>query len=204
MTIGLIDHGLSNLDSVDRALQLCGTKVLRVTSSSQLSEVDKLILPGVGSFDTAMSALNRLDLTKAIQDFALQSQKPLLGICLGMQLLLSKSEEGRAIDGLNLIPGIVKKIPTTLNERVPHVGWNQIELVRQSQLLNHEMNERDFYFVHSYRAVVDNAEHIIAVTPYAGGVQSVIGHGRIFGTQFHPEKSHKYGLEILKKFVEEV
>jgi glutamine amidotransferase len=204
MMIGLIDHGLSNLDSVDRALQLCGTKVLRVTNSSQLSEVDKLILPGVGSFDTAMSALNRLDLTKAIQDFALQNQKPLLGICLGMQLLLSKSEEGQAIDGLNLIPGIVEKIPTTKNERVPHVGWNQIELVRQSDLLNYEMNERDFYFVHSYRAVVDNAEHIIAITPYADGIQSVIGHGRIFGTQFHPEKSHKYGLEILKKFVEEV
>lgn len=204
MIIGLIDHGLSNLDSVDRALQLCGTKVLRVTNSSQLSEVDKLILPGVGSFDTAMSALNRLNLTRAIQDFALENQKPLLGICLGMQLLLSKSEEGQKIDGLNLIPGNVEKIPATKNERVPHVGWNHIEIMRQSDLLNNEMNERDFYFVHSYRAVVCNAEHIIAVTPYAGGIQSVIGHGRIFGTQFHPEKSHKYGLEILKKFVEEV
>jgi glutamine amidotransferase len=201
MIIGLVDHGLSNVDSIERALQLCGASVVRISSSEQKVDLDKLVLPGVGSFDAAMIALNELGLTSFIRDFAVLHQKPILGICLGMQLLLSKSEEGRPMPGLNLIPGTVKKILPLESERVPHVGWNQIEIARDSELLSSDMNLKDFYFVHSYCASVDDEQHILATTPFATGIQAVIGSGRIYGTQFHPEKSNKPGLEILNHFV---
>jgi glutamine amidotransferase len=203
MIIGLIDHGLSNVDSIERALQICGANVARVSSREHLSEVDKLVLPGVGSFGAAMAALNNLDLTSGICDFALKEQKPLLGICLGMQLLLSKSEEGDPVPGLNLIPGIVRKIEPVGTERVPHVGWNNIEIIRSSDLLTYDMNSKDFYFVHSYCAYVDDNQHVIATAQYGNGIQAVIGRKRIYGTQFHPEKSNKHGFEILNNFVKQ-
>jgi glutamine amidotransferase len=201
MIVGLIDHGLSNVDSIERALQLCGAKVVRVSDSKHLAAVDKMVLPGVGSFGAAMAALNTLNLSSSICDYALREHKPLLGICLGMQLLLSSSEEGEPVPGLNLIPGTVKKIDPVGAERVPHVGWNQIEIISESKLLSSDMNLKDFYFVHSYCANVEDNRHIIATTPFGSGIQAVIGTARIYGTQFHPEKSNKHGLDILNNFV---
>ena len=202
MKIGLIDHGVSNVDSIFRALELCGANVTRVFEPSQIVDVHKIVLPGVGSFDVAMSALNDLGLTSAIKDAVLSGQKPILGICLGMQLLTSRSDEGLSTPGFGFIPGVASKIAPTDGERVPHVGWNELQIVKQSKILSSDMDGKDFYFVHSYCVSVDDKSHLLATTPYGGGIESVIGTGHIYGTQFHPEKSQKFGLKILQQFIE--
>lgn len=202
MLIGLIDHGVSNVDSIYRALEVCGATVKRIKEPDAISGVDKIVLPGVGSFDTEMATLNGIGLTQAICEEVENGGVPILGICLGMQLLLSESEEGDSQKGLNLIPGKVRRIQPEEGERVPHVGWNEIDIQKNSKILSDEMNHKDFYFVHSYCADVDDPAHVLAKTPFANGIQSIIGRDRIYGTQFHPEKSQQYGLQLIKNFVQ--
>jgi glutamine amidotransferase len=202
MKIGLIDHGVSNVDSIFRALELCGAQVVRVSNPSQIHDVDKIVLPGVGAFDVAMNSLSNLGLVDSIKEAVLIRDKPILGICLGMQLLTSGSEEGISTPGFGFIPGVASKITPGDGERVPHVGWNELKIVRPSNLLNSDMDGKDFYFVHSYCVHVDDKAHLIATTPFGGAIESVIGTGHIYGTQFHPEKSQKFGLKILEQFIE--
>jgi glutamine amidotransferase len=202
MRIGLIDHGVSNVDSIFRALELCGVKVVRISDPSSIDSVDKIVLPGVGAFDVAMNSLNASGLTDAIKFAVLVKHKPILGICLGMQLLMSGSDEGVPTPGLDLIPGVVTKIKPAKGERVPHVGWNELQIIKQSNILSADMNGKDFYFVHSYCVNVVDDAHLIATTPYGETIHSVVGFENIYGTQFHPEKSQKFGLKILEQFIE--
>ena len=204
MRVGLIDHGVCNVDSIHRALEVCGAMVKRVRSPEELSGVGRIVLPGVGAFDVAMATLNAMGLTTAIRSAVEDEGKPLLGICLGMQLLLTDSEEGGQEPGFNLIPGNVRKIEPGEGEKVPHVGWNEIRLLRGSSLVPETLDGRDFYFVHSYCAHVADSEHVVAVTPFGGGIQSIINKGHIYGTQFHPEKSQRHGLSLLEKFVSDL
>jgi glutamine amidotransferase len=202
MRIGLIDHGVSNVDSIFRALELCGARVVRISNPSSIDDVDKIVLPGVGAFDVAMNSLSALGLTDAIKEAVLVKQKPILGICLGMQLLMSRSDEGVPTPGLDFIPGVVTKIKPAEGERVPHVGWNELQIIRRSNILSDDMNGKDFYFVHSYCVNVADDAHLVATTPYGETIHSVIGFENIYGTQFHPEKSQKFGLKIIKQFIE--
>jgi|688.fasta_scaffold240328_2 glutamine amidotransferase len=202
MKIGLIDHGVSNVDSIFRALELCGAQVIRVSNPDLINDVDKIVLPGVGAFDIAMNSLSNLGLTDAIKEAVLVKHKPILGICLGMQLLMSGSDEGVPTPGLDFIPGVVARIKPAKGERVPHVGWNELQIIKQSNILSDDMNGKDFYFVHSYCVKVADEAHLLATTPYGETIQSVIGFEHIYGTQFHPEKSQKFGLKILEQFIE--
>ncbi|MBC3242142.1 imidazole glycerol phosphate synthase subunit HisH [Pseudomonas lurida] len=209
--ISLIDYGVGNLLSVQRALEHCGAKVELVNTPEQLMRAGKVLLPGVGAYANAMSMLSENGMSDALKVFA-QSGKPLLGICLGMQLLLESSTEFGFVKGLGLIPGTVLPIPKTdvngTSVKVPNIGWR--DLVTTT---GHESWEGTFlhdtprlkssvYFVHSFMAVPTSATHRVADCKYGGAaIAAVIENENIWGAQFHPEKSGKVGLSMLKTFV---
>ncbi|MHC1699598.1 MAG: imidazole glycerol phosphate synthase subunit HisH [Humidesulfovibrio sp.] len=199
--IAIIDYGLCNLDSVTRAVEVCGAEALVTRSAEDLEEADGLILPGVGAFPDAMAGLEARGLVEPIRRLALEAGRPFLGICLGMQLMAEHGEEMGGHPGLGLIPGrVVRLKPDTPDVRVPHVGWNEVQHGQPCPLFADIPSGRDFYFVHSYHFAAQ-AEHVLATTPYCGGVVSVVGRGLLFGTQFHPEKSLADGLKLLKNFL---
>jgi glutamine amidotransferase len=199
----VIDYGMGNTGSVKRALEECGAN--DVTISHYEEDFDKCtraILPGVGSFADAMKNLQDTGLVKRIQKLTLEDKIPFLGICLGMQLLASSSEENGPSQGLNLIPGEVKLLQPRNDERVPHVGWNELELEnRDHPILDGVKNRSDFYFVHSYHFIPKNPDHILTTTPYCGKFVSMVHSGNIIGTQFHPEKSSTTGFQLLRNFL---
>jgi len=199
--IGIIDYGAGNLDSVTRATEECGGRPRLVRSRSDLAAVESLILPGVGSFSVGMKNLHESDLVGAIKEAVIERSVPLLGVCLGMQLLASRGYEGGETDGLDLIKGEVLRLePQAEGDRIPHVGWNSVHPLRDSTLLAGIAADRDFYFVHSYRFVCQDASDVIAKTSYCGEFVSIVGRGSVFGVQFHPEKSQKCGLSLLRNF----
>ncbi len=199
--IGIIHTGLCNIDSIRRAVEVTGGRVAVVRDEKELADADLLILPGVGSFGAAMARLCESGMTEAIRE-RVGGGTPLLGICLGMQLLASRSEEGGAVEGLDLVPGEVVRLErTAADERVPHMGWNTVDFVRADPLLEGVDSGTDFYFVHSYHFRCADAEHVLAQTPYCGGFASVIRQGAVWGTQFHPEKSWPAGHRLLANFV---
>lgn len=181
-----------------------GINVNVVSTPKDLMLSKKIIIPGVGAFDNGMSALKKLDLIDSIKALA-ESNVPILGICLGMQLLGTKSEEGKQ-NGLGLIPGISKKFKfyevANKNFKIPHMGWNKISPTVVNPLLLNLENQNRFYFVHSYHFVPDINENILATTNYGYNFCSIINSNNIYGTQFHPEKSHKYGIILLKNFAD--
>ncbi len=199
--VAIVDTGLCNVDSIARALDECGVKADITNVASDLDVADKIILPGVGAYPDAMRALNAAGLADAIRANVVQHDVPILGICLGMQLLLSSSDEVEPTAGLDLIGGSVVRLRPTSGERVPHVGWNEVHAAVDSPLLSGIPDGADFYFVHSFHAVCETAA-VIATTPYCGTITTVIGNEHIVGTQFHPEKSQQYGLKLLRNFVE--
>lgn len=196
--IGIIDYHLNNLRSVQKAFEKVGVQSLISDNPDELRSANKLVLPGVGAFGQAMENLQVLGL-KSILDEHVAAGKPLLGICLGMQLLFTKSYELGEYPGLNFVNGEVKQFPSDL--KVPHMGWNQIEMIRQSSLLR-DVEEKSFvYFVHSY--YVEPKENVtLSQTEYGFRFTSIIEQKNIFGIQFHPEKSQKTGLQLLKNFAE--
>jgi glutamine amidotransferase len=196
--IGIIDYHLNNLRSVQKAFEKVGVPSFISDDPDELRRVDKLVLPGVGAFGAAMENLNVLGL-KDVLDEHTAAQKPLLGICLGMQLLFTKSYEQGEYNGLNFVSGEVQQFPSTL--KVPHMGWNQVEIIKQSPLLK-EVAEKSFvYFVHSY--YVEPKEDItLTQTEYGFRFTSIIQQKNIYGIQFHPEKSQKTGLQLLKNFAD--
>ncbi|MCP1716324.1 glutamine amidotransferase [Methanocalculus alkaliphilus] len=202
--IAIINLGISNLGSLQNALKKVGEKSTITNEPDQLTGVSRIILPGVGSFYDAISLLNKHGLGKAIQDAVMKEKIPILGICLGMQLLATQGTEGGMIQGLDLIPGNVIHLKQIgCNERVPHAGWNDVMVTNQHcPLLNNIPNGSDFYFIHSYTFQPTDDQHIFAKTDYGVSFSSVVGKGSIWGTQFHPEKSSKAGLQLLKNFVE--
>tara|TARA_Y100000590_G_scaffold470712_1_gene668322 strand:+ start:9904 stop:10494 length:591 start_codon:yes stop_codon:yes gene_type:complete len=192
--IGIIDYGAGNMGSLTNALKHLGIPFLRSNSPDKLVEVDKLILPGVGAFGPAMDRLNQLHLSSFLQKWA-YNQKPLLGICLGMQLIFSESDENGNHRGLNIIPGKVKKIKNSL--RSIHIGWNHVQLSGKSTTLSHSGFA---YFVHAFACHPRDNNVVIGTTEYGEQFPSVIQMEKVFGVQFHPEKSQDFGLDILKRF----
>jgi glutamine amidotransferase len=207
--VTVIDYGVGNLLSVQRGLEHCGAKVTLTADPEQILAAKRVVLPGVGAFGNAMQALERLSLVAVIRELA-HRQTPLLGICLGMQLLLEKSEEFGNTVGLCLIPGRVIPVParTLLCEaqKIPHIGWSALQTSSASAGWKGTILQSNFpgeaaYFVHSFMAVPTNPAHRIAESVYGGHlIPAVIGRDRIIGCQFHPEKSGEVGLKILRRF----
>lgn len=197
--IGIIDYGMGNLFSVSKALERLGVDYFISEEKEQLLSADALILPGVGAFPDAMERLNETGLTEMIQQFVV-SGKPLLGICLGMQLLFDQSKENKLTKGLSILPGEVVRF-TGKDYKVPHMGWNRLKFNNSSTILANI--EEDFvYFVHSYYVKTSAQDVVIASCEYDVEVPAMVGRGNVFGMQFHPEKSGKLGMELLRNFTE--
>ena len=203
MSVVIVDYGMSNLNSIQRALEECGAQnPIAIDNPRELRTADRIVLPGVGAFGDGIENLRGQGWIEVIREEVLENKIPLLGICLGMQLLASKGFESGQHDGLDLIPGNVKKLePVEENEKIPHVGWNEVHYNRDNHLFNGIPDGRDFYFVHSYHFVPDDPKDIIGTTPYCGGVVSAVNRGNVFGTQFHPEKSIPSGFDLIKNFL---
>ncbi|WP_066258778.1 imidazole glycerol phosphate synthase subunit HisH [Neobacillus drentensis] len=200
--IGVVDYGMGNLFSVSKALERLGADYFISANKKDLLQADGLILPGVGSFRDAMERLP----VETIKEFVVTG-KPLLGICLGMQLLFEQSEENGPTKGLGLLPGSVRRFPgrTTEGEtyKVPHMGWNRLEFVNESPLLKN-VEEDYVYFVHSYFADATNSDVLLAKADYHEQVSAVVGKDNVMGMQFHPEKSSKLGMALLDNFLQMV
>lgn len=199
--VTIIDSGLSNIDSVARALEYCGADVVITRDPETVRTAGRLLLPGVGAFPVAMERLNALGLSDAIRDAVVRAERPILGICLGMQLLADTGHENETTLGLGLIKGDVRRLEkATPEDRIPHMGWNTVEDQGGCPLLQDVPSGSDFYFVHSYYfAAVEEA--VLATTPSYGGVPAIVGQGQVFGAQFHPEKSQTNGFQLLKNFL---
>ena len=199
MTISIINYGVSNLGSIQNMLKKIGIKAQIVSNKDEIINAKKLILPGVGSFDNGVTSLQKNNLFEAIITAA-NNDIPILGICLGMQLLGNSSEEG-SLQGLGLIPGRTIKFSFRNNDlKIPHMGWNQIDPKKTNILIKNLDEESRFYFVHSYHFKPENEKYTLATTDYGINFNSIIYNNKIFGTQFHPEKSHKFGLKLLGNF----
>lgn len=200
--IGIIDNQLGNLRSVENALHFLGVDCEVFSDPLQISRYSKLILPGVGAFGTAMDNLRVSGFQQAIEESVGAQRTPLLGICLGMQLLLERSTEHGNHEGLGLIKGTVEYIGTrTSNHHIPHIGWHELIINRESHLLaDIPADEHVYYFVHSYYCLAAKSEESVASVDYGFMFDAVVESDNVYGTQFHPEKSQKCGLQILKNF----
>lgn len=202
MKVLVINYGMGNLGSVSRALEECGAIVQICDDPSGLTGAERIVLPGVGAFPDAMARLSAANWPSKLAQALLNPQVRLLGICLGMQLLADKGYEGVETNGLGFIPGEVIKLHSDQGERIPHVGWNEVcQSQVQHPLLAGIGDGVDFYFVHSYHFRVERVSDILATTPYCGQFVSVVGVGNVFGAQFHPEKSSRSGMQLLKNFL---
>lgn len=194
--IAVIDYGAGNLKSVTKALDFLGFENAVAAEPEELEMADALILPGVGAFPKCMEALKRRGMDREI--VRQTGKKPLLGICLGMQMLLDSSTEMGRTAGLGLIPGHVEKIET--DYKLPHIGWNSLKIVNPNPLTAGLADGDCVYFVHSFCARVERAEHLAMTTDYGPDVTAMVAKGNVFGCQFHPEKSGDVGMTILKNF----
>ena len=199
--IGIIDYGMGNLFSVSKALERLNTPYFISEDKEELLKADALILPGVGAFKDAMTKLKETGLSDMILSFV-DTGKPLLGICLGMQLLFEESEEFGKSEGLKLLPGRIVRFPGVMENgesyKVPHMGWNKIHFKKDSSVKN-DLEDDYVYFVHSYYAETKE-EVVIASCSYDKEVPAVVGIGNVYGMQFHPEKSSKLGMRLLSNF----
>lgn len=195
----IIDYGLGNISAIQNVYKQLNIPTKLAKTSKDLSDATKLILPGVGAFDGAMIKLNQSEMLQTLNEVVLQKKIPVLGICVGMQILANGSEEGN-LAGLGWIKGKVKKIPHNL--RLPHMGWNSISEARANSLFKSFEADVQFYFLHSYYFECEVESNILARTKYSIEFASVVKSGNVYGVQFHPEKSHHYGTTLLKNFSE--
>jgi len=198
----VVDFGMGNLHSVRRKLSRLGFAPTVTSEPSVVSRADKLVLPGVGHFQKAMQNLRELQLLEPLHEAARVKQVPILGICLGMQLMAARSEEGNA-EGLGWIDADVVRfrIRDDVRRKVPHMGWNRIHIMKESSLLTGLSDSSEFYFVHSYHLMCRTAGDVLCETEYAYPFHSAIECGNLFGVQFHPEKSHEAGEMLLRNFL---
>ena len=207
MNVGIINYGVGNLGSVYRALENLYVDPLLITNPVDVENCDSLILPGVGNFKECKNILDSKGWTTQIKETVLVKKKPILGICLGMQLLADYGYEGildnnSPTPGLGLISGEVVKMKSFgCKERVPHMGWNSIKITQKSKIVDDIIDDTDFYFVHSYFFSVKNESDIHAFTDYSIIFPAIVGKDNIWGTQFHPEKSSKAGFKVLNNFI---
>ena len=201
-TVAIIDYKLCNLHSVAAGVKQCGFTPMITDNADEMRTASHLILPGVGSFADAMKNITDLGLDTVIKELVLEKDYPLLGISLGMQLLATSGDEGGQTQGLGLIDATISRLePKDEGERVPHIGWNEVNIKKDSPLLRDIPTGNDFYFVHSFAMNCTNADDVLAETPYCGSFTSIVEHGNVFGTQFHPEKSQKLGLKMLENYL---
>ncbi len=199
--IAIIDYDAGNLKSVEKALQYLGEECIVTRDKEKLLKADKIILPGVGAFGDAMEKLHKFGLVDVIHKLV-KENKPFLGICLGLQLMFESSEEGPGVKGLGLLPGNIVKFPEKEGFKIPHMGWNSIDVKEGSRLFKGVSNNSYVYFVHSYYLQAENENDVAATTEYITHVHASVEHDNIFACQFHPEKSGDVGLRILKNFCE--
>jgi glutamine amidotransferase len=203
MKVAVIDYGLGNIGSVSRSLELLNTDVFIATTPQSLNSASAVILPGVGSFAEGMRNLISEGWPEAIHKYVVSDGRPMLGICLGMQLLASSGDEGGAVvDGLGLIPGNVMRLDALgCREHVPHVGWNDTYPENISPLFSGVVAGTDFYYVHSYTLTVESKSQIIGVAKHGIQFVAAVQSDNIYGTQFHPEKSGHAGIQVLRNFL---
>lgn len=199
INVTIIDYGLGNIWSVKNAFEFLGSQVEVTSDPKAISNADCLILPGVGSFDKGIKNLYSEGIIDSLNEAVLVKKKPILGICLGMQLLADRSEEGQSIDGLGYISGSVLKI-TRKELRIPHIGFNETKASNNKSFFSSVVNS-NFYFVHSYHFIPTDSNHIICTTNYGTSFVSGIQKDNVIGVQFHPEKSQSSGLVFLKNFI---
>lgn len=199
--ITIVNYGMGNIGSVQNMFKRIGVQSEITSDIDRIDKASKLLLPGVGAFDAAIQKIADNNLTEVLNKKALVDKIPVLGICLGMQLLTNRSEEG-ALNGLGWIDAdtIKFRFEDPQEYKVPHMGWNQIQIVNDSPLLKDLNNESRFYFVHSYFVRVSKMQDLLATTHYGTDFHSIIQHDNIFGAQFHPEKSHRFGMQLLQNF----
>lgn len=193
--ITIIDYKSGNLRSISNSFKKIGSEAIITSDASEISNADYLVLPGVGAFGTAMENIEPF---KELIFEHINDGKPFLGICLGLQVLLSSSEESPGVKGLDIFKGNVEKIPE--GRKIPHMGWNQLKQIKSCPILD-GVDGKDFYFVHSYHAVLEDESNLSAVCDYGLNLTAAVSRDNVFATQFHPEKSGEPGLKILKNFV---
>jgi glutamine amidotransferase len=199
--ITIVDYGIGNLGSIQNMFRRAGAKSVISGDPAVVADAEKILLPGVGAFDNAMQRIDEVGLRTVLDRKALVEKVPVLGICLGMQLLTRSSEEG-CLPGLGWIAAFTRRFPALPGLKVPHMGWNVALPKTPSRLTAQVGDEPRYYFVHSYCVHVDDPAHSLMKTLYGIDFDSAIGHGNIYGVQFHPEKSHRFGMQILKNFAE--
>ena len=199
--IAVIDYGAGNLKSVKNALDHLGAANMRASTAKEILLADAVILPGVGEFGTAMAELERRGIKEAVIEAA-NGGRPLLGICLGMQLLFEAGEESPGAKGLGILPGRVPRFPAEMGLKIPHMGWNSVMPLKESRLLDGLPKGSYMYFVHSFYVKAAERADVSAISEYGLIFDAAVERGNIFGCQFHPEKSGAAGLAILKNFIE--
>ena len=199
--IAIIDYDAGNIRSVEKALQFLGQEVKITRDREEILGADKVVLPGVGSFGDAMGKLHQYGLVEVIRQVA-EEKTPFLGICLGLQLLFERSDESPGVEGLGILKGEILRIPEGEGRKIPHMGWNSLELRNQGRLFAGLSGEPYVYFVHSYYLKARDEQIVKATTEYGVTIHASVEQDNIFACQFHPEKSSDTGLKILKNFVE--
>lgn len=202
--IVILDYGMGNVGSIQNMIRKIGYRDVKLSRDpADILQADKLILPGVGAFDAGMESLERFGLIPLIRSHAVEQSKPMLGICLGMQLMGQSSEEGR-LPGLGLLPFRCVRFapPPDSGLKVPHMGWDRTYLRAETPLTGGLEERERYYYVHSYHAVCEDASTVLMTCDYGGAFPAAVYRGNVYGVQFHPEKSHRYGMKLLKNFVE--
>lgn len=199
--IAIVDYDAGNIKSVEKALQYLGQEPVVTRDTEVLLGAEKVIVPGVGAFGDAMEKMHQYGLPGILRTIA-EKGTPLLGICLGLQLFFESSEESPGVGGLSLLPGKIVKIPAREGYKIPHMGWNSIQVSPSSRLLKGIGDGAYVYFVHSYYLEVECPEDVAATTEYIVKIHAAAERGNVFATQFHPEKSGEVGLKILKNFID--
>ncbi|MEE1028838.1 MAG: imidazole glycerol phosphate synthase subunit HisH [Agathobacter sp.] len=199
--IAIIDYDAGNLKSVEKALLSMNEECIITRDSKEILTADKVILPGVGAFGDAMDKIKSFELDKIIKEVAAKGT-PFLGICLGLQLLFEGSDESQGVEGLHILDGSIKRIPDKEGLKIPHIGWNSLDLINEGRLFKGLSKEPYVYFVHSYYLEAADNNIVKATTEYSTTIHASVEKDNVFACQFHPEKSSTVGLQILKNFTE--